>query len=229
MVALFRVPPDSRRRRSPNRRCARTATLATPPTAAEPGGRSASISLPPDTLVLLIGVAASGKTTFAARHFAPTEVLSSDRFRELITDDPSAQGATDDAFDLLHRIGAMRLRRGRLTVVDATNVEAWAREVLLALARFHRRPAVALILDLPLDAALERNAARPAPRPPSAAIRRQHKWLHGSLAAMPTEGFLAIHHLRTAAEIDGAVVIRDDAAGPGKSAASTPTHTTPAR
>jgi predicted kinase len=203
--------------------------MATPPTADQHGGRFVSVSLPADALVLLVGVAASGKSTFGARHFAPTEVLSSDRLRALITDDPSAQGATGDAFDLLHRIGAMRLRRGRLTVVDATNVEAWAREELLAMARRHRRPSVAIILDLPLTDALERNAARPAPRPPAAAIRRQHRWLHDSVAAMPTEGFLAIHHLRTAAEIDGAVVIRDDAAGPGESAASTPTHTTPAR
>lgn len=203
--------------------------MATPPTADHHGGRFVSVSLPADALVLLIGVAASGKSTFAARHFAPTEVLSSDRLRALITDDPSAQGATGDAFDLLHRIGAMRLRRGRLTVVDATNVEAWAREELLAMARRHRRPSVAIILDLPLTDALERNAARPAPRPPAAAIHRQHRWLHDSVAAMPTEGFLAIHHLRTAAEIDWAVVIRDDAARLGESAASTPTHTTPAR
>ena len=159
----------------------------------------------------MVGVAASGKSTFAARHFAPTEVLSSDRLRGLITDDPSAQGATDDAFDLLHRICAMRLRRGRLTVVDATNVEAWAREELLAMARRHRRPSVAIVLDLPLATALERNAARPAPRPPAAAIRRQHRWLHDSIAAMPTEGFLAIHHLRSAAAIDEAIVTRDGA------------------
>ncbi len=143
--------------------------------------------------------------------------------RALITDDPSAQGATDDAFDLLHRIGAMRLRRGRLTVVDATNVEAWAREELLVMARRHRRPAVALILDLPLDVALERNAARPSPRPPSAAVRRQHKWLHSSLAAMADEGLLAIHHLRTVEEIDATVVLR------GARQASTRARTTPAR
>ena len=107
--------------------------MATPPTADTHGGRSVSpaIVLPADALVLLIGIAASGKTTFAARHFAPTEVLSSDAFRALIADNPSAQGATDDAFDLLHRLLEMRLRRGRLTVVDATNVEDWARAELI--------------------------------------------------------------------------------------------------
>ena len=87
--------------------------MATPPTAAEPGGRFVSLAVPVDAMVLLIGVAASGKSTFARRHFAPTEILSSDALRAVITDDPPAQAATDDAFDLLHRILAMRLRRGR--------------------------------------------------------------------------------------------------------------------
>ena len=184
--------------------------MDTPPAADRLGGRSVSppILLPSDALVLLIGVAASGKSTFARAHFAPTEVLSSDQLRAMITDDPGAQGATDDAFDLLHRILAMRLRRGRLTVVDATNVEAWAREQLLAVARHHRRPAVAIVLDLPLRVALERNAARAGHRPPPAAIRRQHRWLTDSLASLSHEGFDAVHVLSSPGAIDGARVER---------------------
>jgi protein phosphatase len=184
--------------------------MTSSPAADALGGRSVSplLLLPADALVLLVGIAASGKSTFAARHFAPTEVLSSDGLRAIITDDPSAQGATDDAFDLLHRILAMRLRRGRLTVVDATNVEDWARTELVAVARRHRRPAVAIVLDLPLSVALERNAARAAPRPPPAALRRQHRWLVDSLPSLAAEGFAAVHHLRSPEEIDGARIER---------------------
>jgi predicted kinase len=178
-----------------------------PPAALTRGGRSVSLSIPPDALVLLIGVAASGKSTFAARHFLPTEVLSSDALRAMITDDPHAQGATDDAFDLLHRLLAMRLRRGRRTVVDATNVEGWARAELLAVARRHRRPSVAIVLDPPLAVALERNLGRPLPRPPAAAVRRQHRWLQGTLRELPDEGFAAVHHLRSAEEVDGVRVV----------------------
>lgn len=159
-------------------------------------------------MVLLIGVAASGKSTFARRHFAPTEILSSDALRAVITDDPHAQSATDDAFELLHRILAMRLRRGRLTVVDATNVEPWARAELRAVARRHRRPSVALVLDVPLEVALARNLARHEPRPPAAAIRRQHRWLADTLAELPSEGYVAVHHLRTPADIDAARIER---------------------
>ena len=184
--------------------------MATPPAAEITGGRSVSpaLSLPADALVLMVGIAASGKSTFARSHFAPTEILSSDALRAMIADDPSAQGATDDAFDLLHRILAMRLRRGRLTVVDATNVEAWARAELVSAARRHRRPAIAIVLDLPLAVALERNAGRAAPRPPLAALRRQHRWLVESLPALASEGFAAVHHLRSAEEIDGARIER---------------------
>lgn len=180
-----------------------------PPAADIRGGRSVSPALlvPADALVLLVGIAASGKSTFARRHFGPTEILSSDALRAMVTDDPSAQGATDDAFDLLHRILAMRLRRGRLTVVDATNVEDWARAELVAVAKRHRRPAVAIVLDLPLPVALERNATRTAPRPPPAALRRQHRWLVDSLPSL-AEGFAVVHHLRSPEEIDGARIER---------------------
>ena len=184
--------------------------MATPPTADTHGGRfvSPAILLPADALVLLIGIAASGKTTFAQRHFAPTEILSSDAFRALIADDPSAQGATDDAFDLLHRLLEMRLRRGRLTVVDATNVEDWARAELIDVARRHRRPAVAIVLDTPLEVALERNAGRTSPRPPPSALKRQRRWLADSLPALAHEGFAAVHVLRSVEEVDRAQVER---------------------
>lgn len=157
-------------------------------------------------MVILIGIAGSGKTTFASRNFRPTQVLSSDALRAAITDDPNAQRATDDAFDLLHRIAEMRLRRARVTVVDATNVEEWARRELLALARRHRRPCVALVLDPPFETILERNARR-ADRPrPRAALARQARWMRDSLASLPNEGFDAVHHLTSTHDIDGARV-----------------------
>ena len=167
-----------------------------------------SLALPGDALVLLIGPSGSGKTTYAARHFAPSQVLSSDALRETVADDPTDQRATDDAFELLNQILTMRLRRGRLTVVDATNLEAWARAKLLDVAWRLRRPAVAIVLDVGLEVCLERNATRhPRPVPP-AAIRRQHRWLRDSLPALPSEGFSAVHHLASAAEVDAVRVER---------------------
>ena len=79
------------------------------------------LTLPEISLVVLVGASGSGKSTFAARHFLPTEVVSSDVCRGLVCDDENDQSASKDAFDVLHYIVGKRLARGLLTVVDATN------------------------------------------------------------------------------------------------------------
>ena len=153
------------------------------------------ISIPHDALVLLIGVAGSGKTTFAARHFDTGDVISSDALRAIVAGSQTDQSATDDAFDVLHRIVSMRLARGRLTVVDATNVEPFAREQLLGIAWRSRRPVVGIVLDSGLDLALERNQQRADGPRPAAAIRRQQRWLERSLAELELEGFTSLDRL----------------------------------
>src|SRR6266480_3848606 len=107
------------------------------------------LTIPELAVVALVGPSGSGKSSFARNHFRPTEVLSSDFCRGLVSDDENAQAATNDAFDVLHYIARKRLAAGRLTVVDATNVQPEARKPLVALAReFHVLP-VAIVLDMP--------------------------------------------------------------------------------
>src|SRR3954467_10393019 len=107
------------------------------------------LTIPELALVTLVGVSGSGKSTFARRHFKATEILSSDFCRGLVSDDENAQAATKDAFEVLHFVARKRLAAGRLTVVDATNVQPEARKPLVALAReFHVLP-VAIVLNLP--------------------------------------------------------------------------------
>src|SRR5215212_45414 len=114
------------------------------------------ISIPNLALVVLIGPSGAGKSTFARAHFKPTEVLSSDFCRGLVADDENDQSASTDAFDLLHYIAAKRLKAGRLTVVDATNVQAEPRKQLVALARAHDVLPAAIVLDLPEKVCAER-------------------------------------------------------------------------
>ncbi len=119
------------------------------------------LSIPEPSLVLLMGAAGSGKSSFAKKHFKPTEILSSDFCRGLVADDESDQAATKDAFEVLRFIAAKRLGAGRLTVIDATNVQREARGFSLELARqFHIKP-VAIVFDLPLEICAERNQGRP--------------------------------------------------------------------
>ena len=165
------------------------------------------IALPPDALVLLVGPSGAGKSTFAARHFAPTEVLSSDAMRAMVADDPMDQAATDAAFELMHTALSLRLSLRRLAVVDATNVEGWAREALLSIARRARRPAHAIAFDLPLEVCLRRNLEREHPRP-AAAIRRQHRWMTQSLPSLANEGLDAVWMISTEHEAKAAQISR---------------------
>src|SRR6516225_12496518 len=113
-----------------------------------------TISLPELCLVALVGPSGSGKSTFARRHFRPTEVLSSDFFRGLVSDDEMDQSASADAFEALHFVAGKRLAAGRLTVIDATNVHRDARRPVVALARQHHVFAVAVVFNLPEGACL---------------------------------------------------------------------------
>jgi protein phosphatase len=164
------------------------------------------VRLPSDAMVVLIGPSGSGKSTFAARHFTLTQVLSSDALRALVADDASDQTATEAAFELLHTALAMRLARRRLTVVDATSVEGWARQRLLAIASRLQRPTAAIVFNLPLATCLERNAARTDRRLPPAAIRRQHARMRASLDGLAAEGFNPLVVFSTGAEIEAAEV-----------------------
>ena len=172
------------------------------------------LRLPGSALVLLAGVSGSGKSTFAARWFAATQVLSSDTLRAMVADDPNDQSATDAAFELLHTAVSLRLARGRLTVVDATNVERWARGRLMALARRFGRPACAIVLAPPIEVAQGRNLARGDRRLPPAAIRRQQRWLEGSLPTLGEEGFAPVWVLRSVEEVEAARVVVPPGAGP---------------
>ena len=160
------------------------------------------LRLPADAMVVLVGPSGSGKSSFAARHFRPSQVLSSDALRAMVADDANDQTATNAAFELLHTALAMRLARRRLTVVDATSVEGWARDRLLAVAKQHRRPATAIVFDLPLALCLERNAARADRRLPPASIRRQHQRMRGSLDGLAAEGFDPLVVLATPQAVD---------------------------
>ena len=119
-----------------------------------------TVVVPDLSLVVLIGVSGSGKSTLARRHFRPTQVLSSDVCRGLVSDDENDQAATADAFAVLQFIAATRLRAGKLTVVDATSVRKEDRASLVQLARDHDVLPVAIVFDVPEGVCLERNATR---------------------------------------------------------------------
>ncbi|MHB8506365.1 MAG: polynucleotide kinase-phosphatase, partial [Acidimicrobiales bacterium] len=168
----------------------------------------ARLEIPELCLVALVGVSGSGKSSFAARHFARTEVLSSDFCRGLVTDDENDQPVTEAAFEVLHFVAGKRLAAGRLVVVDATNVQPEARKSLVALAKGHHVFAVAVVLDVPEAVCAERNAARPDRSFGPHVLRNQRSQLRRSLGNLRREGFHRNWVLHGVDEIDAAVIER---------------------
>jgi protein phosphatase len=166
------------------------------------------LTVPELSLVVLVGVTGSGKSTFARTHFKPTEVISSDFCRGLVADDENDQSATPAAFELLHYIVGKRLAGGRLTVVDATNVQPEARRELVALAREHDVLPVAIVLDLPEKLCAERNAGREDRDFGPHVLRRQRDQLRRSLKGLRREGFRTVHVLRRPEEVAAATITR---------------------
>lgn len=167
-----------------------------------------TVNIPELALVVLIGPSGAGKSSFARKHFRETEILSSDRCRGLVSDDENSQGATQDAFDVLRFIAAKRLAAGRLTVVDATNVQPEARKPLVALAREYHCLPVALVLNLPVKICQERNRGRPDRAFGGHVIRQQVQQLRRGLRGLEREGFRHVHILSSAEEVDTVVIER---------------------
>src|SRR4029077_20059893 len=117
------------------------------------------------------------------------EILSSDYCRGLVSDDENNQAASKDAFEVLHFIAAKRLAAGRLTVVDATNVQPEARQPLVALARRYHCLPVAIVLNLPEKVCHERNRLRDERDFGPHVVRQQHAQLRRSLRGLAKEGF----------------------------------------
>lgn len=167
------------------------------------------IIVPEFSLIALIGVSGSGKSSFGRRHFKPTEVVSSDFCRGLVADDENAQGASSDAFDVLYTIVGKRLKNYKLTVVDATSVQAEDRKRLVETAREYHTFPVAIVLDLPESVCRERNAQRADRQFGPHVITRQRGMLKRSLRNLEREGFRRVYVLRSEEEINSVEIVRE--------------------
>jgi protein phosphatase len=166
------------------------------------------ISLPKLSLIVLIGPSGAGKSTFARKHFLPTEILSSDACRGMVSDDENNQTVSKEAFEVLHFIAAKRLALGRLTVIDATNVQPEARKPLVALARQYHCLPIAIVLNVPEKLCLERNRLREERNFGPHVVRQQSAQLRCSLRGLGREGFRQVFVLESPEEVDAATVER---------------------
>lgn len=159
-----------------------------------------------NTLVVLCGPAGSGKSTWAAKHFLRTQVVSSDECRAMVFDDAANQTVSQHAFDLMHFIIEKRLRLGRLTVADATNLKREHRWTLITIAKRFHFNTTAIVFKLPVETSLARNAARNR-KIPEVALMEQYSWLARTMLTIEKEGFNYVYYLNESDQKNGVVRI----------------------
>ena len=165
------------------------------------------ISIPKTALVLLIGASGSGKSSFAKKHFAQYEIVSSDACRGIVSNDENNQAASGDAFELFHFIISMRLKKGLLTVADATNIQPDARKKLISIAHsFHVLP-VAIVFDMPQKLCETRNKERTDRTLPVHVIRRQLQDVKRSVRNIKKEGFKKLYTFRSEEDANAVTAI----------------------
>ena len=166
------------------------------------------ITIPELSLITLIGASGSGKSTFAKKHFQPFEVISSDFCRGLVSNDENSQAASQDAFDVLHYIAHKRLAAGKLTVIDATNVQKEDRKYYVNLAREYHCFPVAIALNLPEHICHQRNQQRPDRQFGPHVVQRHVQNLRRSLRGLEKEGFRYVYILNSIEEIEALEIER---------------------
>ncbi len=164
------------------------------------------IVIPQNTLVVLVGPAGCGKSTFAAKHFVPTQIVSSDQCRALVSDDVTNQGVSHHAFDLMNFLIKKRLLLGRLTVADAMNIDPVNRKRLVRFARWFRFRSLALVFKIPLETCLARNDARDR-RVPKDVLLKQYKLFESARHTIGQEGFNDLFVLDETAQSETSIEI----------------------
>ena len=168
-----------------------------------------NLLIPEFSLVMLVGVSGSGKSTFARQHFKPTEIVASDVCRALVSDDESNQAASKDAFEVMHLIAAKRLGNHRLTVIDATNLKADARRPLAKMAADYRAPLVAILFNLPEALCQVRNKQRLDRAVSPNVITRQIQNLRYALDELRPADFKYLYRFDSPEAVDTATIQRE--------------------
>ncbi len=166
------------------------------------------IELPDFCLVLLIGASGSGKSTFARTHFKPTEIISSDHYRGVVDDDENSLEASGDAFAACHFVTATRLKRRKLTVIDATNIRPEDRDKFISIAKQYHAITVGIVIDPGERVCHARNETHPDRQFGPHVVRNQMASLRRGLNRPDKEGIRYLHWLESVDQISAVTVTR---------------------
>ncbi|MGA9344840.1 MAG: LLM class flavin-dependent oxidoreductase [Nocardioidaceae bacterium] len=160
------------------------------------------MSLPDPALVVLVGPAGSGKTTWARERYRSAEVVSSDELRGVVGSGRHDLDASTDAFLLLDQIVAGRVRRGLMTVVDTLGLDPVRRLAWLGLARAASLPAAVVSFDTPSELCRRRNRNRDRPVPARVLTEqlRTYRQVSAQLDAEGWDALLTVSHADSQAD-----------------------------
>jgi protein phosphatase len=127
----------------------------------------------------------------------------------MITDDENDRSANSAVFDCLNMTASARLAGGKLTVIDAANLNRQYRANYIKLAKEHNVFSVAIVLNPGQDVCLEQNKLRLDRLPRPDRVIARHNYLLGHcLKSLPAEGFKNVFFLNNSFEINQAQIER---------------------
>lgn len=140
------------------------------------------ITIPENSLIILVGVAGSGKSTFAKQHFSPASIVATDGCRRLlyhgkvdiVVDEAPLQAYSSGAFEMFYAWIEARLKYGFYTVADSTAIIPNVRRELERIAANNKSNFIYLVFNTPLEECIERDSKRPFPVK-DGVIKKQHK------------------------------------------------------
>ena len=114
------------------------------------------------TLILLVGIPGSGKTTYATKYISEhknTIHLSSDLIRKELWGDEATQGDNNEVFSLMQKRAIEALNNGQSVIYDATNITRKDRAYIISQCpKFAKIEAH--IIWAPIETCIELDAAR---------------------------------------------------------------------
>ena len=123
-------------------------------------------------LIMLVGVAGSGKSTYANKYYSDMEIFSSDKIREELYGDASIQDNPMKVFNILHHRIATALKNGKDVVYDATNLSMKKRMGFLKQYGYFADEKHCIVLITPLKECCRRQQTRER-RVPYEVIKKQ--------------------------------------------------------
>lgn len=138
-------------------------------------------------LILLVGVPASGKSTWAYRNAPHAIVVSQDDLIDAITPSGFDYLASSIYAAAEESIARTALGLNRIVVVDRTNRTRALRQRWIAIAREQNCPVIAIVMSADVDTCRARNRSRVGPR--QVCEERMERMIDVFEAPVAEEGF----------------------------------------